>query len=533
MQHDRLKTVMPAQSDDRYDPIAFLDRTSGRQVRGTVGWREGIENRVTFQVWDGPSAAGEGADLFAAFAAARSGIEKAGFVPLVRGTCSPMPDDPHALFDPAEADDVTPLRADTPRFQPILWWIAAAIVLLGLVYPVLARAEVPEWNRRIPFPNVPYDYRYEGPNYDTRDGSRNSAARMRHEAKERGDPEWRDIPLDPIIAIVKRDSGKVVARYHLEGGQFCAYDEDNCDLDGLFPIIVPEMKDEPVLGVIRHVGAHGQRLSILRPLADRKAPVFEATADFALGLRVRRERLFITLDRAMPCGEVKKEHLQWPSLGEPPTPDLGLPDVTLPTPLPLSPSAAAFEKQLRRIARDGDLDGFMALLADDVLVSFGGDGGKAEFAEHWRLDSEMGRQLLWQTLERLLDDGGWNEAGGKDDDGVDYAQRLTLPWFFAAWPQDADAENVFIAHVGAGLRAAPDRSAPVLTRLGDGGVVYGDVEEGEEALSWIGNGWLAVIAPGGDPGFVAQEDVVPLLETRMIAHETPQGWRIEAMVSGD
>lgn len=516
-----------AQSDDCYDRITFLDGTSGNEVPGTCGWHEGAENRIVFQVWDGPSFAATGSDLSAAFAAARAGIVRAGFTPLAPENGDP--DDPVTdLF--ASIDDQT--VKSPPRFQPLLW-LAVAAILLALLIPAIARAEVPEYGTRIPFPNAPYDYRYEGPNYDTREGSRNSAARMRHEAKERGDPEWLNTPLDPVIAIVKRDSGKVIARYHLEGGQFCAYDEDNCDLDGLFPIIVPEMKDEPVLGVIRHVGAHWQRLSILRPLADRKAPVFEVTADFALGLRVRRESLFITLDRAMPCGEVKKEHLQWPLSDEPAKPDLGLPDVILPTPLPLSPSAAAFEKQLRKIARDDDLDALMALLADDVLVSFGGDGGKAEFAEHWRLDSEKERKLLWQTLERLLDDGGWNEAGGKDDDGVDYAQRLTLPWFFAAWPQDADAENVFIAHAGAGLRAAPDRSAPVITRLGDGEVLYGNVEGGEEALSWTGKGWLAVIAPGGDLGFVAQEEIVPLLETRLIAVETPQGWRIEAIVSGD
>lgn len=520
MATDRTPAQSPAQSDDSYERISFLSHATGEEVPGVMGWREGAENRVTFQVWDGPSFAAEGTGLAAAFARARVGIERAGFVPLAPADGS---------LDDLFSSGKTETAGSPPRSQPVLWLLVAA-VLLALLIPALARAEVPEWNKRIPFPNAPYDYRYEGPNYDSRDGGRNAAARMRHEAKMRGDADWLNIPLDPVIAILKHGSGKPVARYRLEGGQFCDYEDDNCELDGLFPLVLSTAPQEPVLVVVRHIGAHGQRISILRPLADKQVPVFEATADFALGLRLHRDGVDVTVDRALAGGEARQEHLYWPASA---TGQAELPDIILPQPPQPSPSAAAFDARLRAIAAARDLPGFMALLTDDVLVSFGGNGGKAEFTEHWRLDTEPGRHVFWATLDRLLTNGGWNEAGGKDDDGANDPQRLTWPWFFTAWPDDADAENAFIADENTALRAAPDAAAPVLARLPRAAVLHGRMDEGGEMSVWLDPGWLEVVAPGDALGYVRQEDVTPLLDTRMLAFETGAGWRIEAFVAGD
>lgn len=508
----------PAQSDDSYERISFLSDATGEEVPGVMGWREGAENRVVFQVWDGPSFAAVGDDLAAAFAAARAGIMRAGFTPL-----APSDGAFTDLFTEAEAENAAP----PPRIQPLLW-LAVAALLLALLIPVLARAEVPEWNKRVPFPNAPYDYRYEGPNYDSRDGGKNSAARMRHEAKERGDPDWRNVPLDPLIAVVERESGKPVARYRLEGGQFCEYEDDNCELDGLFPLVLSTAPQEPVLAVVRHVGAHGQRISVLRPLRDKAEPVFEATADFTLGLRLHRGGLDVIVDRVGSGGEASKEILHWPDAPahDPAAP----PDIILPSAPPLSPAASEFDARLRNMASARDLPGFMALLTDDVLVSFGGDGGKSEFSGYWRLDSDTGRETFWTALDRLLAQGAWNEVGGQDDDGDSFPQRITYPWFFAAWPGDADAENAFIVNEGTALRAAPDAKAPVLARLPRAAVLLGGAEEGGEVS---GSGWLEVVAPGGALGFVRHEDVTPLLDTRMLAVETGTGWRIEAMVAGD
>jgi hypothetical protein len=223
--------------------------------------------------------------------------------------------------------------------------------------------------------------------------------------------------------------------------------------------------------------------------------------------------------------------LHWPDA--PAHDRAALPDVILPSAPPLSPSASAFDARLRGIAAARDLPGFVALLTDDVLVSFGGNGGKAEFSEYWRLDSDTGRKTFWATLDRLLAQGAWIEAGGQDDDGDSFPQRITYPWFFAAWPGDVDAENAFIADEDAALRAAPHDGAPVLARLPRAAVLRASAEEGNEVSEWLDPGWLEVVAPGRALGFVRQEDVTPLLGTRMLAVETGTGWKIEAFVAGD
>lgn len=480
-----------AQSDDCYSRISFMTR-GGDEAEGTLGWREGAENRVVFQVWDGPSFAAEGDDLAAAFAASRAGIVRAGYIPQ-------MPDDGNLddIFACAAAQDT----ASLPRFQPRLWLLVAAI-LLALLIPAIVRAEVPPIGKSEPFFTAPYKWRLDA-----------------------------TAGLSRILMIRKESQGQLVARYDLEDLFFCDGAEDNCALDGIFALDLPGMADEPVLVVIGHIGAHGQKLSIYRPLKNETKPVFEATADFALGLRVRRDGVDVTVDRALAGGEARQEQLYWP--GPPKAAHPAPPDISLPQPPPPSPSAHAFDARLRTIAAARDLDAFMALLADDVLVSFGGNGGKAEFAEYWRLDTQPGRGLFWATLDRLLTQGGWNEAGGKDDDGADYPQRLTWPWFFVAWPSHADAENVFIANEDAPLRAAPHDTAPVLARLSSGTVLHGRMDESDEWPEWVGHGWLEVVAPGDALGVVRQEDVTPLLEIRMIAAETDAGWTIEALVAGD
>lgn len=142
-------TEPAAQSDDCYSRIFFADVATEGEVEGTVGWREGAESRVVFQVWDGPSFAAEGDDLHEAFRKARAGIETRGFLPMVAGVLAEIPTDPHALFEPValaeiashmDAGDGADQEA-MPKFEPVLW-VLVAIIVLVLLLPVLAHAEI-------------------------------------------------------------------------------------------------------------------------------------------------------------------------------------------------------------------------------------------------------------------------------------------------------------------------------------------------------------------------------------------------------
>lgn len=500
---------MCLQSDDSYERIAFHapgdEMDTGQPRAGVVGWREGEENRVVFQVWDGPSFAAVGQDLHDAFRKARAGIEARGFIPLVAGARNQMPREPHALFEPATVAEVTPIAgADdseaeitAPGLSPMLWAMIA-LLLLALVVPTFARAEIPSPGKLTQFPNAPYHWRAETPN------------------------------LDPRIVILDSHDGRIVAEYEIEDGSFCKSDDNNCDLDGIFPMVLASAPKEPVLAVVVHVGAVagelGQRISVFRPLRDKAGPVFEAVADYALILKVMPEGLIVEMEMLGADDQIVREHRMWiagdqghcaeftaPSIPDPPAP---------------SREAADLENTLRRIARDRNLHDFVTLMSDDVLVSFGGEGGKQEFYSSLDLGHEInGEALFWKTLDRLLATGGWNENRSP--------QSMTWPWFFPAWPDDDDGYDAFIAGPDVALRAGPDDTAPVLARLGFGALSFAAPDGDAETVDWHAFGWLPVAAPGHCLGYVRAGDATPLLGTRMVANETEDGWKIEAFVAGD
>lgn len=498
-----------AQSDDSYDRITFLalgrESEAGCPVSGTVGWREGQENRIVFQVSDGPSFAAFGRDLHDAFRKARAGIEAKGFMPLVAGARDQMPADPHELFEPADLAGIAPLRgsedapadAPTPRIAHILW-VLVALILLALILPSLAHAEIPERGRLVPFPNAPFAWRLEGSD------------------------------RDPSIVVLHADSGESLARFDIGGGSFCVSDDNNCDLDGIFPIVLASAPQEPVLGVVAHVGAGagelGQLISVFRPLRDMAKPVFEAVADYALILKVMPDGLVVELEMLGAEDQIVREHRMWIAGDQGHCAEFAA--LMLPDPPAPSREAADLENTLRRIARDRNLHDFVTLMSDDVLVSFGGDGGKQEFYSSLDLGHEInGEALFWKTLDRLLATGGWNENASP--------QSMTWPWFFPAWPDDDDGYDAFIAGPDVALRAGPDDTAPVLARLGFGALRFAAPDADAETVDWHAFGWLPVAAPGHCLGYVRAVDATPLLGTRMVASETEDGWKIEAYVAGD
>jgi hypothetical protein len=281
---------------------------------------------------------------------------------------------------------------------------------------------------------------------------------------------------------------------------------------------------EPVLAAITHVGTHGQRLSVFRPLTDTSKPVFEAVADYALSLKVMPEGLMLELERQGRNGQISREHRMWIAgdagtcgavehvhLADPPSPTL---------------EAAALQNELLRIARDRSLDGFLALLSEDVLVSSGGNRGKQDFLNALDRGHETnGQSSFWKTLDRLLAQGGWSESSGP--------QTMTWPWFSRAWPDKDDGQNAFIAGPDIALRAGPGGSAPILAKLPFGALRWAAPDGDKEVAKWRGFGWLPVTAPGHCLGYVRAADAVPLGGSRMVARHDGRNWRIDTFILGD
>jgi len=344
----------------------------------------------------------------------------------------------------------------SPRHEPTLWALVA-LILLALLFPAQAHAEIPAQGKVVQFPNAPMAWRYDGPD------------------------------LDPSIVIIDNKNGQATAHYQIDGGSFCDHDYDNCKLDGIFSVVLASAPKEPVLGVVAHVGAHGQRFSVFRPLRDKAKPVFEAVADYALILKVMPDGLIVDLEQDDGAGNVSREHQMWIAgdRGKCKNADFD----RLPSPPAPTREAAELENTLRRIARLRDLRSFVELLDDDVLVSFGGRGGSVEFLSSLRRDDEInGEAIFWARLDRLLAAGGWNDEAAP--------QVITWPWFFEAWPEGDDGFDAYIAGPDILLRAGPDETAPVLAKLPFGTLRFAAPDGDAEAVDWHAIGWLPVAAPG-------------------------------------
>jgi hypothetical protein len=516
---------LPAQSDDLYERIGFRRLADGVEASGTVGWREGLDNRVAFKVWDGPSFSAGGETLATALSDALRGIRGEGYLPLIAAVLANPPAAPQNGLKPLDAagfDRVSEMpeprdAGDRPRFQPVLW-LLVVLVLLAILWPVLTRAELPLAGRTVPFPNAPYLWRYDGPEFDPSSASEVSIVRLRALAKEAGDTH---ATFDPTISILDGPSETVIARYVIAGGSFCDYEDDNCEMDGIFPVILAGTPQEPVLAAVTHVGDQGQKLSVFRPLHNPSAAVFEATADYAVRVSPLPGGLFAETERADSAGNLHRDMQMWVDGSD--SACTAAPVTALPDPPHPSAHAAALENDLRRIARNRDLPAFVDRLTDDVLVSFGGNGGRQEFLSS--LDRDGGEATFWDTLDRLLAQGGWN--------GADDPEMVTWPWYFAAWPAEDDGYDAYLGGPGLTLRAGPDERAPVLQTLGFGVLRLFAPEPEEDAIDWHSFGWLPVATPGFCLGYVRADQVTPLLGTRMIARREGGEWKIEAFVAGD
>jgi len=160
-----------------------------------------------------------------------------------------------------------------------------------------------------------------------------------------------------------------------------------------------------------------------------------------------------------------------------------------------------------------------------VLVSFGGNGGKQEFMEQWKLGTKEGEAEFWQVMDKLLAQPAWNDH--------ETPQTLTFPWYFAAWPGEEDADGIFLSQPGTALRAGPDDKAPLFATLGFQVLRHQPPEHDVDEIDWHATGWLPVAAPGHCLGYVRGQDAVALLGTRLVVRETNDGWEIEALVAGD
>jgi hypothetical protein len=128
-----------------------------------------------------------------------------------------------------------------------------------------------------------------------------------------------------------------------------------------------------------------------------------------------------------------------------------------------------------------------------------------------------GTHDLWAELAALLRLGCAPMEGG----------GAAMPWIFAKAPESADPYAAMLALGPAvAVHAKADAASTVTGRL-DWAVV--EVAQGFDPDA----PFAEVKLPGGGAGFVETAKLRSLIDYRLLATRTPQGWRITALIAGD
>jgi hypothetical protein len=174
--------------------------------------------------------------------------------------------------------------------------------------------------------------------------------------------------------------------------------------------------------------------------------------------------------------------------------------------------ADQFRSQLAAAVRARDVDGVLALAADDVKLDFGGGSGRAELRSRLS-DASLG---LWAELDALMALGcAANDEGG-----------ITIPWFF---DQDLGAEDPYYAMLVTGedvpLLERPDAAARPLATISWDLVEIASLNP-ESAFQ-------RVELEDGKVGFIATDKLRSLIDYRLTASSRNGRWRIISFVAGD
>jgi hypothetical protein len=179
--------------------------------------------------------------------------------------------------------------------------------------------------------------------------------------------------------------------------------------------------------------------------------------------------------------------------------------------------ADRFRMRLTAAVGTRDVDGVVALAADDVMLDFGGGGGAGELRA--QLDDPEG--VLWHELDRLLALGcAANDQGG-----------ITLPWLFE---QDLGETDPFDAFVVTGedvaMRSGPAADAPIVAQVSWDVVVQwrNQTDPDFTQVRWTD-------PAGGEPveGYIAADSLRSVIDYRLIASSRNGRWRITMLVAGD
>jgi hypothetical protein len=182
----------------------------------------------------------------------------------------------------------------------------------------------------------------------------------------------------------------------------------------------------------------------------------------------------------------------------------------------------SFRAQLLSAIARRDTGAVLAVVDPGIRISFGEEGGSADFRRQWKLDENGGHDSqLWAELGAALAFGGSFEGG----------DRFVAPYVFSRWPSAFDAfEHVAIVGGRVRVRAEGRADAAVIGRL-DFAIVPRARVTGHGPAD--GPGWTPIRLRDGRTGYIASSLVRSPVDWRALFRRDASGWRLEAFVAGD
>jgi hypothetical protein len=180
------------------------------------------------------------------------------------------------------------------------------------------------------------------------------------------------------------------------------------------------------------------------------------------------------------------------------------------------PGFSAFKEALTRAVERRDGDALLALLAPDVLVTFGGEAGRDAFARQWDLKAGSPHEL-WKQLGEIFALGCAKSES-----------TLVMPSLALQFDSDADEDafdRLIVVSRAAELRAEPKAgSTPVALLSWD--VVTGLERRREDD-------WVKVRLADGREGWLPGRQLRSPLDYRVVIEKRDGKWMITAFVAGD
>jgi hypothetical protein len=177
-------------------------------------------------------------------------------------------------------------------------------------------------------------------------------------------------------------------------------------------------------------------------------------------------------------------------------------------------SFGRFRAELLEAIERRDEDHVLSIIADDIMVDFGGGHGSAAFTEAWALDRPK-ESRLWAELAEIL------RLGCTIGEGT-----ASAPSLMHQLPAERDGFMTLLAvRPDAVLRAAMSDGSPALRRLDWDLLTLAD-KGGDET-------WAPITLGGDRTGYVRRGHVRSPVDYRAIFQKRNGRWEMTALVAGD